>query len=64
MSVKLQTYVTVTIPVELEFEGAPSLVEIRDSAIENFIAHPALIRVEDIEHYVKDITVESVKENT
>jgi hypothetical protein len=57
-------FVTVEIPVELVFdEGIPCLEEQNSCALENFIAHPALKRVDDLRLYVKTIKRDSqVKE--
>lgn len=57
---KLTAYVTITVPVGLEFDAAASLEEIRAAAIENACNHPALIGDHiEIGGYVDKITLES-----
>lgn len=47
--------VQVSIPISLVFDAPPTLDEIRKAALENFIQHPVLDDVNDLEMYVDSI---------
>jgi hypothetical protein len=51
--------VTVTIPVGLEFDKPPSIEELRDAAIENFVDHPALNNPRDLALYIDKVKFDS-----
>lgn len=56
---RVDTIVTVSIPVSLEYDedDIPTIDRIRDGAIKNFMDHPALQASCDLEGYVDRVIV-------
>lgn len=56
----VQANVTITIPISLEFDDSSvlNLAEVRNAALENFIRHPALKQIAEVEGSLDSINVE------
>lgn len=51
-------YVTVTLAVQLVFDKKPTKKALREAAVENFLAHPALDSHADLNGHVDKIVTE------